>query len=396
MPTRRFELVDDKSAKFWEISQDGAEYTVCFGKIGTKGQTKTKSLNSTDAALKEVTSAIKEKRKKGYQEILSPEEKQGNDKIKRDIAEIESACEHDDLIHVLLLLRTKGVERLVVKESLYSDDGGITDVIAVCDGNRYPFDLGINISDVERFFRFDINCNLNGTIAIADFNLVTGKAYYYNHWVDSSELRIAEFLYYCDLFEIKRIECDLMVENDNFVEGFTVEFDRFLLIKKNNKMAMIDKNSSIENSRSKMRIRRKWDMIPDEDDFNEYSLFKFVLLRRGEFNITPEINMKSIEVITNEIDYLFEKIGAISEVGDKVDDGGLYCKRIVNACGNLIRLDIDVNNRVLRYSGEYGEVIQQINPELSFKRRDLKVDKVEFGSDKLLDPRCLSWGFEID
>ena len=46
MPASRFELVDDKSAKYWEITQEGAEYTVCFGKIGTKEQSKPPTLPS--------------------------------------------------------------------------------------------------------------------------------------------------------------------------------------------------------------------------------------------------------------------------------------------------------------------------------------------------------------
>ena len=69
MNVRRFELVDDKSAKFWEITQEGAEYTVCFGKIGTKGQAKTKTLASQDAAISEVAKLIKEKTSKGYVEV---------------------------------------------------------------------------------------------------------------------------------------------------------------------------------------------------------------------------------------------------------------------------------------------------------------------------------------
>jgi predicted DNA-binding WGR domain protein len=69
MNARRFELVDDKSAKFWEITQQGAEYTVCFGKIGTKGQAKTKTLASQDAAISEVAKLIKEKTGKGYVEV---------------------------------------------------------------------------------------------------------------------------------------------------------------------------------------------------------------------------------------------------------------------------------------------------------------------------------------
>jgi len=59
---------DEKSSKFWEISYGGTTYTVKFGKIGTDGQSKSKSFTNekecNDAALK----VIKEKQKKGYVE----------------------------------------------------------------------------------------------------------------------------------------------------------------------------------------------------------------------------------------------------------------------------------------------------------------------------------------
>ena len=92
---------------------------------------------------------------------------------------------------------------------------------------------------------------------------------------------------------------------------------------------------------------------------------------------------------------MYQKISAISETDDGIELGTMYCKQIVNACGHLVQLEIDVSNRVLRYSGEYGEVLQEINPEMAFKRIVLAIDKVEFGSDKILDPRCLSYDYEI-
>ena len=69
MSTRRFELVSATSSKFWEISQDGEEYAVCFGRIGTKGQTKTKALDSEDSAKAEVAKLVREKTGKGYVEV---------------------------------------------------------------------------------------------------------------------------------------------------------------------------------------------------------------------------------------------------------------------------------------------------------------------------------------
>jgi predicted DNA-binding WGR domain protein len=38
-PTRFFDYKDDKSSKFWEITQAGSTVTVRYGKTGTNGQT---------------------------------------------------------------------------------------------------------------------------------------------------------------------------------------------------------------------------------------------------------------------------------------------------------------------------------------------------------------------
>jgi predicted DNA-binding WGR domain protein len=66
---RRFELVEGSSSKFWEIAQEGSTYTVCFGRIGTNGQTQTKDLGSDAAAAAAVAKLIAEKTKKGYSEV---------------------------------------------------------------------------------------------------------------------------------------------------------------------------------------------------------------------------------------------------------------------------------------------------------------------------------------
>jgi len=65
---RYFAFVEGSSAKFWEISQNGKDVTVRFGKIGTNGQTQTKTLADADAATKHAEKLIKEKLGKGYQE----------------------------------------------------------------------------------------------------------------------------------------------------------------------------------------------------------------------------------------------------------------------------------------------------------------------------------------
>ena len=65
---RYFEFSDDKSSKFWEIAQNGSDVTVRFGRIGTSGQTKTKSFDDVDAATKHAEKLVEEKTGKGYKE----------------------------------------------------------------------------------------------------------------------------------------------------------------------------------------------------------------------------------------------------------------------------------------------------------------------------------------
>lgn len=67
--SRRFEFSDGKSNKFWEISSSGTEVTVRFGRIGTQGQTQTKSFPDEAAAAKHMAKLIEEKLGKGYKEM---------------------------------------------------------------------------------------------------------------------------------------------------------------------------------------------------------------------------------------------------------------------------------------------------------------------------------------
>ena len=65
---RYFEFVEGTSSKFWEISTQGNDVTVRFGRIGTNGQTKTKSFTDAAALQKHVDDLIEEKTGKGYVE----------------------------------------------------------------------------------------------------------------------------------------------------------------------------------------------------------------------------------------------------------------------------------------------------------------------------------------
>lgn len=67
----RYELVDGKSSKFWEIKIEGAVLTVTFGRIGTAGTSSTKVLPSPFAAKAEHDKLVAEKKKKGYKLVAA-------------------------------------------------------------------------------------------------------------------------------------------------------------------------------------------------------------------------------------------------------------------------------------------------------------------------------------
>ena len=72
---RRFELRDDRSQKFWCVGQCEAELCLAWGRIGTKGQQKTKSYASAEAAEAALEKLIRDKVKKGYVEQVEAPEK---------------------------------------------------------------------------------------------------------------------------------------------------------------------------------------------------------------------------------------------------------------------------------------------------------------------------------
>lgn len=66
---RRFHYVAGSSSKFWQISRTGKVVFVTFGRIGTKGQTQIKDLETDAAADAHVGRLIGEKTRKGYTEV---------------------------------------------------------------------------------------------------------------------------------------------------------------------------------------------------------------------------------------------------------------------------------------------------------------------------------------
>jgi len=65
---RYFEFVEGTSSKFWEVSVSGNDMTTRWGRIGTDGQSKTKTLTDAAKAQAEADKLIEEKTAKGYEE----------------------------------------------------------------------------------------------------------------------------------------------------------------------------------------------------------------------------------------------------------------------------------------------------------------------------------------
>jgi DNA ligase-1 len=66
---RRFEFAEGGSSKFWEVSTQGKEVTVRYGRIGAQGQSVVKAFPDEAAAAAHVEKLIGEKTGKGYQEV---------------------------------------------------------------------------------------------------------------------------------------------------------------------------------------------------------------------------------------------------------------------------------------------------------------------------------------
>ena len=68
MDTRYFEFVGGNSRKYWEVTVTGSDVTVRYGRIGTDGQSKTKSFSDEEAAVRQAEKLIAAKTGKGYME----------------------------------------------------------------------------------------------------------------------------------------------------------------------------------------------------------------------------------------------------------------------------------------------------------------------------------------
>ncbi len=66
---RRFELIEGTASKFWEVEQSDTDLNIRWGRIGTAGQSQTKSFADAAKAATAMTKLVAEKSGKGYSEV---------------------------------------------------------------------------------------------------------------------------------------------------------------------------------------------------------------------------------------------------------------------------------------------------------------------------------------
>ena len=69
--SRRFEFVAGSSAKFWSVTVLGSDTTVTYGRLGTSGQSQTKSFATAEKAQRHAASLVRQKLAKGYVECVA-------------------------------------------------------------------------------------------------------------------------------------------------------------------------------------------------------------------------------------------------------------------------------------------------------------------------------------
>jgi predicted DNA-binding WGR domain protein len=69
--TRRFEFIGGNSAKFYEVTVADCDVTVRYGRLGTNGQSQTKSFADAAKAQKQADAQIVQKIGKGYRETTT-------------------------------------------------------------------------------------------------------------------------------------------------------------------------------------------------------------------------------------------------------------------------------------------------------------------------------------
>ncbi|MGH1338030.1 MAG: leucine-rich repeat domain-containing protein [Aureispira sp.] len=161
------EYNDEKSSKFWTITLQDNNHTVTYGKVGTQGQSKTKTFDSVEKAQKDAEKLVKAKRKKGYQEANTDQEKETTS------PEITPNTTADAPLQITFLEEEEAEERFEFGQ--YEPLGDIEyDAIAVIEGDTIIHQT-IDDDSIEAIF-FDNNRTSEQELIIINGNLTVKGA----------------------------------------------------------------------------------------------------------------------------------------------------------------------------------------------------------------------------
>ncbi|EKP14184.1 MULTISPECIES: WGR domain-containing protein [Leptospira] len=99
---------DEGSKKFWSIQVSGSTFTVTFGKIGSSGQSSTKTFSDEKECLKEAEKLFREKLKKGYVETELTEQRSETELPEQNSEPIQKLL--SDSFHQFLKVKVKDFE----------------------------------------------------------------------------------------------------------------------------------------------------------------------------------------------------------------------------------------------------------------------------------------------
>ena len=163
LASRYFECVEGKSSKFWEIGTVGDKLTTRWGRIGSKGQSKTKKFSSADEAWSERNAAIESKLAHGYKEIeaAAPEEPSG-------IEPIPAEAEIDDCGEDIAPL----AERPVAAESVVQEPETIVEEVSEHPPNAAPAQIHLDSSPDELLANTQVGNRLTQGLLDAGFTRI--------------------------------------------------------------------------------------------------------------------------------------------------------------------------------------------------------------------------------
>lgn len=124
---RRFEYKDETSNKFWSIELEGDSIHLAWGRIGSKGQSKTRTFDDEEKARKEHEKLIKSKTKKGYVEVTEGSAESDLRTRMNAISDLDNDLEEFHLI----------------SEDLGDDTSLLVDVIAMLERVAGQDDFGV-------------------------------------------------------------------------------------------------------------------------------------------------------------------------------------------------------------------------------------------------------------